>query len=346
MSNNTVSKSRNSSIELLRIISIVMILFLHINKDMMFVNDFHMSKLSSIIMYITESLSIVAVNCFILTTGYFSVNSNTFKIRKAINIIAITSFYGIVIYFVLVAINAESFGIKQLIKCALPYLFDKVWFINIYIVLYLFIPFINKALKALSKKGYAILLLLLLLIFSVWPTFIPNPPYNDYGYSIVSFVMFYCIGGYLRLHLIKKANNIVWLTGYVILSAVTFVMLNFRGTHWIDYNSVFVVFAAVCLFMFFASFNFNSKFINYISLSVLSVFIIHAHQCIRPKLFTEIFDIDTKLNSNLFIFYYVAVPLVIFVLCLVIDIARRYLFKFTVDKAFDKIKPFNFSQEI
>ena len=346
MSQNTLKKSRNSSIELLRIISIIMILFLHINKDMMFVNDFQMSMLSSVIMFITESLSIVAVNCFILITGYFSVNSDTFKIRKAVNLVAITSFYGIAIYFVLVAFGAESFGIKQLIKCALPYFFDKVWFINIYIVLYLFIPFINKALKALSIKGYTILLILLLLIFSVWPTFIPNPPYNDYGYSIVSFVMIYCIGGYLKLHFNKKVNCAVWLAGYVILSAVTCVLLKFRGTHWIDYNSVFVVLASVCLFMFFASFNFSSKIINYISLSVLSVFIIHAHQCIRPTLFTEIFDIDSRLNSNLFILYYVSAPLIIFVICIVIDILRRYLFKYTVDKALDKIKPFNFSQDV
>lgn len=342
MENVKVRASRNSSVELLRIISIFMVLFLHMNKDMMMSNNFPALKVNMLIMYVTEALCIVAVNCFILITGYFSVTSNRLKVRKVFDLIFLVSFYGVVIYLILVAAGREAFGIKPLIKCAFPYFFDKIWFINIYIVLYLFIPFINKCLNSLTKKQYTIFLVLVLLIFSLWPNFVPNPPYDDKGYSIISFIMIYSIGGYLRLHCNKKTNPALMLLGYVLTAAVTCVLMKFRGFDWLNYNSVFVIASSVFLFKFFVSFDFHSKFINYVSASVLSVFIIHAHQCIRPYIFLDLFNIDSKLMQKSFILYYILTAVIIFVSCIIIDILRRLLFKCSFDKLFDKIKALNY----
>ena len=49
-------------------------------------------------MYYIESLSIIAVNCFILVSGYFMIGKSHVKLRKAINLLSITVFYGVFFY--------------------------------------------------------------------------------------------------------------------------------------------------------------------------------------------------------------------------------------------------------
>lgn len=77
-------KSRNSSIEILRIVATLMVISLHCNKDILWVYGFHMPYINRIFINIVEAFSIVAVNIFVfvLITGYFSISSKKIQWRK------------------------------------------------------------------------------------------------------------------------------------------------------------------------------------------------------------------------------------------------------------------------
>ena len=64
-----------------------MVLCLHINTDLTMTQDIELSYFCKNILYIIESLAIVAVNCFILISGYFSVTSDRLKVRRIFDII-------------------------------------------------------------------------------------------------------------------------------------------------------------------------------------------------------------------------------------------------------------------
>ena len=65
--------ARNSNIELLRIILMFMVILLHFNNSEMggAFNYAENKPLNSFILYFLESLSICAVNCFMIISGYF-----------------------------------------------------------------------------------------------------------------------------------------------------------------------------------------------------------------------------------------------------------------------------------
>lgn len=342
------NKQRNSSIELLRIISMLMVLCLHANKDMILINSFSKLKINTLLLYSIESLSIVAVNCFVLISGYFLITSKSLQLRKVLDLIVLTSSYGLVLYIVSCLCGIDSLGVKQLIKCVFPYFFDKVWFVNVYLVLYLLHPFINRALNSLSKQNYKFLLGILLILFSLWPSFVPNPPCTDGGYGIISFVLIYCIAGYIRLHLELKITPIRYFVFYLFVSSITailFVTKIIPGS-WLNYNSIFVVIASVLLFLVFLSMKLYSIIINYVSLSMIAVLIIHTHQSIRPHLFLDLFKIHMKLESPFFILYYIIMILLIFIVCVIIDFLRRHLFRYSVDRILNYISVVNYKVKI
>lgn len=105
-----MDKERNSAFELLRIISILMVLMLHINKDILFKSaDYQMLPINKCFIWMIEELSIVAVNCFVLISGYFSITSTKLKFRRIIDLVFLVSFYGFLIWVIL-GIRGGVFG--------------------------------------------------------------------------------------------------------------------------------------------------------------------------------------------------------------------------------------------
>lgn len=329
-----MNDKRNSSVELLRIVAMLMVVGWHTIRDMLgngFGDKYDMLSFNQNGMLVLQGFVIIAVNCYVLITGYFSVNSNKLKLRKCFDIVFVTMFYGAVIYIVTFVMGKHPFDIKQMIIHTFPFFFDKVWFINVYIILILLSPFINIILNRLNKVKYQILLIILLSMFSIWATFFPNPPSNDLGYGIITFVVLYTVGGYLRLHYTNSHKAITYLAGYVLFSMLTLANMKFGKNGW-DYNSILNILSASSLFMFFNSVKFSSKLVNVIAGSTLSVYIIHTHGCIRPYLFTQIFALQNHLMSYMYFVYYITMILIIFSICIVVDLVLKQLFKYTIDK--------------
>lgn len=149
------------------------------------------------------------------------------------------------------------------------------------------------------------------------------------------------IGGYLRLHFDKKVNPFLTFFLYLAASSITCALYFLYGRRCLNYNSIFVIIASVLLFLTFANMRLNSKVINYIARSVLAVYIIHSNQLIRGHIFLDYFGIQNYIDSGFFFAYYIFTVLGTFVICILIDIVRQYLFKYTFDKLFDKIKILN-----
>ena len=89
-------RERKSNIELLRIVLILMIIILHyFNADMGGVLGHTIpGSINYYSSHLLESMSIVAVNVFVLITGYFSYKKEQVKVSKAINLVVIMIFWG------------------------------------------------------------------------------------------------------------------------------------------------------------------------------------------------------------------------------------------------------------
>lgn len=294
------------------------------------------------IAYLMESLFIVGVNCFILITGYFQINKESIKINDVLRLIFMMLFYGGTVYLVALLFGWTSFSFIELIETVMPVLFGLKWFIKVYIVLYLLIPFINVGLNGLEKRKYQLFLGVSFLLFSVYPSFIPSPPVTDYGYGIINFIFLYSIGGYLRKHYKAEKTKGFYLVGYFICALITsgfaIGMENLLGGGlsivW-GYNFVFNILGSVFLFLYFSKLEIQSKVINYVAKFTLGVYFVHTYPITYDFLYGQLLKTHEFWYSSLFILHVVFSVLLVYFTATIIDIGRQYLF----DKVGQVINP-------
>jgi surface polysaccharide O-acyltransferase-like enzyme len=222
--------------------------------------------------FLFENFSIVAVNCFVLISGYFSIK---FKVKSLISLYLQCLFY----VLLLGCINNFNFqnGIRGVVFALSE---SNLWFIQAYVGLMLISPILNIATKSLSKQQF-IKILILLTICNVYFGYLHQSLVNDTGYTLMQFVYVYIIGRYISMHDFNYSSK-KYVCLYVCLTFIMSVLALIRlkypivnVVYSLHYNSPLVLLSSVVFFMFFASLKFQSKLVNYISISALSVYLIH-----------------------------------------------------------------------
>ena len=199
-----MSKERSSNLELMRIISMFFIVLGHVflfGKLLEVENKYLL-----LIYYFFEFILIVHVNSYVLVTGYFQSNS-TFKGKKLWNIISSSWFYRVVIMLVFLLFGITTINKGQIIKDLLPITIDNYWFIKVYIILYLFSPFINKLIHNLKKDEFKNLILIGFIIFCITPYITNSMFFENSGYTLYNFIYLYFLGAYLKKYPLEKNEH-------------------------------------------------------------------------------------------------------------------------------------------
>src|SRR5574344_2394584 len=135
-----ITKERKSNIELLRIISMFLIILHHLiyHNGVFLINNSNQTM--AIILY---SGAKIAVTCYILILRYFSLYSK-FDIKKPISIFLEMLFYS------LISIVVFNMGSKLDLN-SITKVIDGYWFIIGYIIIYLLSPFLKIYAKTMPK---------------------------------------------------------------------------------------------------------------------------------------------------------------------------------------------------
>ena len=135
-------KERNSSYELMRIVSMFLIVLYHIIMHGKVLENCQNEGLKIIFEFI-EFVTLVHVNSFILVTGYFQAESN-FKQSKIWSLLSVNWFYRTLIVVLLIIFNVISIDKVTFIKEVFPINLNEYWFFKNYLLLYCLTPFIDK----------------------------------------------------------------------------------------------------------------------------------------------------------------------------------------------------------
>ena len=192
-------KERNSSLELLRIIGMFMIISQHYVFHGGFDDDVFLSAAPNVTyLRIISMFGYAACSFFVLISGYYLIHADTGKgfYRRLIPLIAEQFFYSLTTCAFILISGIVPMSIKEILKCFFPFFYGN-WFVVFYILLYLFIPYLNRFLLSLDKTVYRKMLLLVFIMFSVIPTFfgdIYKP--GDLGFMFQT----YLFGAYYGLY--------------------------------------------------------------------------------------------------------------------------------------------------
>ena len=320
-------RKRNSNLELLRIISMCGIISLHYFGMGGVVQNNTFPGLPWFFTHVINSFAVPLVNGFVLITGYFMIDTNKFSLRKTIDCLIITALYGGLSYLIALCTGNNSFSIGGVIEAIFPFIIGKRWFVQTYIILILFAPFVNKVLRSLTCLQYKILLAVQLSIFCVWYSVGLNAPLLDDGYGIINFITLYMIGGFIRYNKEEKVLN--WnMKGYVgvyaICAIVTFVLSYFINPY--GYAFITNIIGASAIFIFFLKWDLGTKtLINKVSLATFDVYFVHSDFNTSYLLFSELLGGKHVVDSPLMIPHMIAViPVVWIVGCVAFRIRNTF----------------------
>ena len=338
-----MKQQRKSNIELLRILAMLLIIDVHYFASCN-AGAYTLPETGNWWVYhVMESLGICGVNIFVLITGFFSLNQHEIRPRKMINLLLDVAFWGGLGYLLCMSVGWKGFDVKSIIKTILPILFGGRWFVKAYLVLLCLIPFINPILRALTKASYRKLLAILLLLFSFWPSFLPNPPIDDYGYSFVHFVVLYIIAGYIRLHVERYPAKGICVAGFFLSAAAVFLSSLFENGYAWAYNYVFVIAEAVFLLLLFAQLDIQSVWINRLASCAFGVFLIHTDGFFSRLIYERLFHCSELMKGNalLFLLSSLASLPVFYLFGFLLESVKKKLFACTVDAWLNRIKWLN-----
>ncbi len=168
-------KERESNFELLRIILMLMVLSLHYLGiplgGALDTKNIPSSDFNYYLARFIESFSIIAVNCYIIITGYFMHTKKEVKYKRILELVLTYFFYLFLIMGLVILFEPKLFNIS-ILKNAIFFKNSGAWFILTYTILYILIPYINLLINSMSKKQFITLLIILLSCFCILPTFL------------------------------------------------------------------------------------------------------------------------------------------------------------------------------
>ena len=297
------SKARMANLELLRCIAMMMVVVLHyLGKGDLLV-DLTEESMGSIGMtaWLLESFCIVAVNVYMLISGYFLCVSS-FKISRLIRLYIQVWIYSVgigILAYVLGILPSEEFNIHYLLSLVFPVSMGHYWFMTAYVFLYLLLPFVCKAIDKMTKQQMQISLMALLLFFCVLKSILPVRLEEDgMGYDCLWYLCVFLSAAYLRkfppAFLARKAKCLML---YVVSClAIWGMLMGLRQVYLqtgslerilkisLEYNHILPFLAAIGLMGFFLNMEVKggiARFVNRIAPYTLGVYLLHENIGVR-----------------------------------------------------------------
>lgn len=328
---------RNSSLELLRIIAMIVIVAHHFAYGENFNFPTDSITLNRLWIQLINMGGKLGVNLFVLISGYFLIKSDGIKTRKLVGMWLAMLFYSLAAYTASVISGAELLSPVRALYAFMPLTKSGWWFMEVYFMLYLLHPCLNITLRNLNKSQYEKMLLMLGVCWSVVPTLT-----NSYLASsgLLWFMYLYSISGYIRLWADDfGSKNFIWLSVIMILLnfvlVIIFDVVGFKvrmfaehPLHLYNMQMLPMLVIPVCMFIGFKHLNIShSRIINLIASATLGVYLLHENRIIKPFLWREIFRTSNFQDSPYLIPYSIAATFIVYISCTIIELLRSAIFR-------------------
>ncbi len=351
------TKVRKSGIELLRMLMMLQVIFLHVCDYGKFTGiatssaDWYVKG----VYYVSYYLSRCPVFVFVIITGYFCIKAENYYTNHTMKGRFLKTylpmlFYSILIPFFLGVTGLWDLSWSDIIKAFLPITSDTWYFMTLYIILLLLIPFLNMCLQKCEKKQYTILIAIMAFMFCIWQPLAKTEYVKEVfrighvfntegGKSLYDFIFMYALGGYIRRFIPQRDKpRFIYALLFFVSGFMNALLYILSGKNYpASYNdNLFAVIQTVCLLLFFRDLKFQSKVINKFASFNLGIFMIHMHPILRKIIWDDVFKV-TQTRSFYTTWYF---PIQIFLICLAIYLACSVLdeIRQLIFKGIDSIK--------
>ena len=269
---------RVSNMELLRLISMFLVLVIHANTAFspwpINQTDVNATPFHCIFRFLIESISVVCVNSFILLSGWFEIK---FSFKKLFALIFQVLFFSLLMTFLP---NNRGQGIKLFVDI---FTLNQYWFVRAYLILFILSPALNIFAEKAPKDMFRYVLIAFFAMQTIF-SYISNSGWFDDGFSPIPFFGLYLLARYIRIHKpvfssFNKATDILIYLGAALLMTIGSILL-FKwfgsGGRMFNYTNPLVIIASVFFVLFFSKLSMKqSPVINWIAVSSVGAYLLH-----------------------------------------------------------------------
>ena len=273
------NNARRSNFELLRLVSMLMVVNLH-----SFWGYEHGMGIGQAVDFFRESACICAVDAFILISGYWGIK---WRFKSLFNLLFQVAFYSFVIYGLSVFAGVTVYSLKGLVGCFKCF-YHSWGFISTYIVLY----FLSPVLNAVSERWTTKTLLVFILVLLLANIFIMGLN------VIITYSTVYLLGRWLRktdsISSLKMNAGLLYLSVTFIIFVIVYSLYRLFGFGAVRMQSLFigynysaplVIIQGAALLLLFGRIKITntrvSRIINWCSSSCLAIYLIHMHPSVK-----------------------------------------------------------------
>ena len=344
----TKEHKRNSSVELLRIIAMLLIIAQHYVYHGGYDRTiFDTASVNIIYLKVLSLFGYSACTFFALITGYYLIRSETGKgfYKKLVPLALEATFYSLAAVGIVMITKLVPLSLKDILKQVFSVFYGN-WYIVFYLLLLLFVPFLNPFLKNMEKNEYRKLLKLCILLFVVLQTF-----FGDfYDLNNIDFMfMVYLFGAYVRLYpedfeyknqynlfigLFSAFIIIMSVIGLDVLGSITGnVKFIENDTFLIRWNTIPSFAFSFFIFVYAVRKSFSNKLIDVLASTTLGVYLIH--DGILKSVIWEMISPNIEYVNNPYLHSVIKIFAVFFI-CALIDLIRQWLLEKPLMKTIKK----------
>lgn len=350
---NIMRKERNIGIDLLRIVSMCMIIMIHMNGYGKASENIDAFSLNCFLAQILNFLIACSVNCYALISGFVNCAKMEEKnsLHQFLKLWWQVLFYSIVIMLVFKGLYPDEISKRQTLEAFLPATSIQYWYFTFYIPVLFLMPYLNFFIEKINIFSMRKMIGLLFILFSLIPWIFQTDWFGlKGGFSTFWLIILYLFGGWIRKELDYKES---WLKVcqtrclLLVLGALIMIQIILRfgldrigvmiGTENIlmhdfsSYTSPFVVAEAVALTLLFARLKFPGDkirtLISKMGATSFGVYLIHDNQFIRNYVMMDKLTGIGQLNSIVYLAAMVGIAIGIYVCCSIIELLRAWIFR-------------------
>lgn len=330
-----IFRNRESNLEILRIIAVIMIIMHHyaLFSGFSLGNQITMNQ---VIINFFQMFGKLGVCLFIIISGYFY-DKTKFKLKKLVSLFLQVFIYSMIGLIIGIVTNSKVLNVVTIIKSFFPVTFGVYWFASCYILLYIFVPFLRKMIENITKKEFKILLTIMIII---WGILANIPMVNLFFNEFIWLMTIYLIGAYIKkydINILKtNKNRIRWTILIVVILniimieievlAIEMPFLRNRIFNFNNINSPLILLLTVILFTIFKNLQVkNSKIINTVASTSFGIYLLHENMFLRDFLWKDLIQGVKFIYSPLLIFNAIGGVLVVFFIGVIVDLVIERL---------------------
>lgn len=285
--------TRQSNIELLRIVAMFLVLLVHADFYSLgapSAGDCVAHTPDALSRVYLQAISIACVDIFVGISGWFGIRPT---VKGMGNFVFQCLFWAVGIYLVAMATGTAHLSVDGIKECLA--LTRTNWFIKAYLLLYLLSPVLNTFAEHATRTVFRNVLLAFFIFQSIYGWMFPEATAHiQHGYSTISFIGLYLLMRYIRIYRPDRALHYrhadlwyvllapVCLTAAYVLPPLAGIGTTALGFYWLSYISPYTIVLTAAVILLFSRLQLQSKAINLVAASSFAVFLSHYNVYIIP----------------------------------------------------------------